>query len=180
MTLDPVVEITLRGSLALLFATAAGHKLREPERFLGTLEEYRLVPGTPTLSVALAVGILELGLAAGLVLPFSHPAALTAAAGVLAVYSGAIAINLARGRRHIDCGCAGAATLQPLSGGLLLRNAALIAAALFCLLPARSRPLVWIDVGTIAASVVVLSALYGATNRLLATWPELARLRRTA
>ena len=49
---------------------------------------------------------------------------------LLVLYSAAIAINLLRGRRDIECGCGGAATHVPLSGWLLARNAALMATAL--------------------------------------------------
>jgi len=49
---------------------------------------------------------------------------------LLVLYSSAIAINLVRGRRDIECGCGGAATHVPLSGWLLARNAALMATAL--------------------------------------------------
>ncbi len=180
MSLDPVIETMLRTSLALLFASAALHKLREPAPFARTLADYRVLPEPSVPIAAAALVIAELGLAIALLLPAARTPALLAALGLLSLYSAAIALNLARGRRHIDCGCAGPAARQSLSGGLVLRNAILIAAAGACLLPLRPRSLLWLDLATIAAAVVALSALYGAANRLLAGWPELSRLRRTA
>ena len=42
------------------------------------------------------------------------PHAAAAAALLLALYAGAIGVNLARGRRDIDCGCGGPASRQPI------------------------------------------------------------------
>ena len=62
-----------------------------------------------------------------------------ASAALFAAYTGAIAINLQRGRIHIDCGC-GMARLagrdQQLSWGLVVRNTLLMAAALVATMPA--------------------------------------------
>ena len=49
------------------------------------------------------------------------------AALLLCLYTGAIAVNLGRGRTAIDCGCGGQAT--PLSGWLLTRNGLLLCLA---------------------------------------------------
>jgi hypothetical protein len=46
---------------------------------------------------------------------------------ILGVYTVAMSVNLARGRRYIDCGCGDLPT--PLSGWLLLRNGLLMALA---------------------------------------------------
>ena len=86
--------------------------------------------------------------------------------GVAARYAGVMTINLLRGRRFIDCGCGGAT--QPLSVGLVLRNVVLAIAAITALVPAPARPLGWLDVVSMAAGVLVLGALYAATNQLLA------------
>jgi hypothetical protein len=47
------------------------------------------------------------------------------ALALFALYGAAITINLLRGRQHIDCGCGGDGT--PISWGLVLRNAVLLA-----------------------------------------------------
>ena len=87
-------------------------------------------------------------------------------AAMLLAYAGAMTINLVRGRRFIDCGCGGAT--QPLSVGLVMRNVVLAAAALIALVPAPARPLGWLDITSMIAGVLVLGALYAATNQLLA------------
>jgi hypothetical protein len=108
----------------------------------------------------------------GIVLPVTRSVALAGAIVLLALYGAAIAVNLRRGRREIDCGCGGPATRQPLSGWLLLRNAVLAAAAGAALLPIAPRELGTFDRFTIAAAIGVLYLLYVATNALLAHLPR--------
>src|SRR2546425_10159919 len=105
--MDPVIDFTLRTALALLCFVAAGHKLRDRDRFRATLAEYRLLPaGLVPLAAALVVAV-EVAAAGALLVPGARAAGLVAAAALLVLYGAAIAINLARGRRDIDCGCAG-------------------------------------------------------------------------
>src|SRR5437870_1480218 len=128
--MDPVIDLTLRTALALLFFVAAGHKLRDLDRFRATLAEYRLLPaGLVPLAAALVVAV-EVAAAGALLVPGARAAGLVVAAALLALYGAAIAINLARGRRDIDCGCAGPAVRRPITGALVARNAALAALAL--------------------------------------------------
>jgi hypothetical protein len=88
-------------------------------------------------------------------------------------------VNLARGRRDLGCGCGGPAARQPISGGLVARNAALATAALAGLLSTATRALVWIDALTVVGTVAALAALYAATNALIAQAPALARTGRS-
>ena len=60
--------------------------------------------------------------------PTRQPTAI-ASMTLLAIYTGAIASNLARGRREIDCGCFASSARVPLSPWLIARNLILIAAA---------------------------------------------------
>ncbi len=176
--MDPVVDVTLRAALALLLLAAAGHKLRDLPRFRATLADYRLLPHAIVPAAAGLVAGVELAIAAALlVLP--RPA-LVAAAALLAVYAVAIGINLARGRRHIDCGCAGPAARQTISGRLVARNVLLATSALAGLAPAHPRPLVWVDALTIVGSTAALAALYATLDRMLADAPALARVRGVA
>jgi hypothetical protein len=96
---------------------------------------------------------------------------------LLVLYAIAMAINLARGRRHIDCGCAGPAARRSISGRLVARNVILATLALVALVPVVPRQLLWIDGVTIAAATVALAACWAAMDRLLALEPGLARLR---
>ena len=164
--MDPAIDAVLRGSLALLFGIAARHKLRDVARFRATLAAYRLVPARLTAAAATFLPAAELAATAALVVPSTAPAGALVAAALLAVYTAAIAINLARGRRDIDCGCGG--QRQPLGERLVVRNAILLTAALVSLAPPRPRSLVWIDAVTVVGAIAGLAALYAATERMMA------------
>jgi len=170
--MDPVVDIVVRLGLGLLLASAALHKLRDLRRFTATLAEHRVLPTRLVEAMALVVPSLEVVLAVmllgALVVPALRVPGLAGAAGLLAVYAGVIAVNLARGRRHVDCGCAGPAGRQPISGWLVGRNALLVAAAVLAAAPLRDRPLGVVDVCTIVAATAALAALYASAERLLA------------
>lgn len=175
--MDPALDLVLRAALALLLVVAAAHKLLDFERFRSTLADYRLVPAALVPAAALVVVGVELLLAVGLGLPGLRRRGLQGAAAVLVLYAGAIGVNLARGRRHIDCGCLGAAAHQGLSWWLVGRNLALAAAALAAARPVQGRALVWVDVLTVTGALGALSALHTAFDRLVANAPALGRAR---
>lgn len=83
---------------------------------------------------------------------------------LLGLFSGAIAINLIRGRTDIDCGCFGPVLRQKLSGWLLLRNLALIVLAAAVALPEASRSIHPLDGVTIAFGAATLTMLYVSAN----------------
>src|SRR5262249_29428406 len=175
--MDPVIDMALRTALAGLFLAAALHKLRDLDRFRATLAEYDVLPPRLVPVGAIVLTGAELGLAVALAVPSLRTASLVAAAGVLSIYGGAMAVNLARGRRHIDCGCAGPAARRPISGVLVARNAVLAAAALGGLLPVSPRALSWVDGVTVLGATATLAALYAAFDRLLSLAPTRAMLR---
>jgi len=175
--MDPVIDTALRAGLSVLFLAAAVHKLRDLARFRATLAEYHLLSPRLVPLGAIVLVVTELGLAVTLVAPPLRRAALIAAAGLLSIYGGAMAVNLARGRRHIDCGCARPAARRPIGGVLVTRNAVLAAAALGGLLPVSPRSLSWVDGITVLGATATLAALYVAVDRLLALAPARALLR---
>ena len=175
MFIDPALRIALRLALAILFLSAATHKLRDFAGFRAALAGYELVPLRWLGAASWMVIALEASTAAALVFPEPGAAPALAGAGLLLAYTWAIAVNLRRGRR-IDCGCAGPAGTQPLSAGLVARNATLIAVALAAALPATSRSVVWLDAVTVIAIVATLSIVYAAVNTVLANAPWLAAL----
>ncbi len=124
--MEPLFGLLARLALAALFAAAGIGKLRDRRRFDGIVVDYRLLPPRLALRIAAPLPWVELALAAGL-LAGIRLASLGAAA-LLGLYGVAMAVNLARGRRLIDCGCGGQP--QRLSGWLVLRNALLGAVAL--------------------------------------------------
>lgn len=175
MTIDPVIAWTLRLALALLFSAAAWHKLRDLGRFEGTLRAYALLPAPATRLFSRTLPGAEIAIAIMLVHPASHLGGI-AAASLLLVYTAAIGINLARGRRAIDCGCFASSSATPLSNALVARNVALIAAACALLLPVSLRPLVWVDWLTLLTALFASSLLWAAGQRLAQTGPALHRL----
>jgi methylamine utilization protein MauE len=168
LSVDPAVHAALRVALALLLLAAAAHKLRDLAAFRSAVEGYALLPsGWLTGAAILLVGI-ELSIGISLILPGLGSVPAYAAAALLATYSGAIAINLQRGRRDIDCGCAGPAGRVSISRALVLRNGLLIAGALVAALPPTVRPTVWLDAVTVVASVGMLALLYVSAETALA------------
>lgn len=171
--MDVAVDLTLRTALALLFAVAAGHKLGDLRRFRATLDAYRLLPASLLSMVASGLPGVEAGVACALVVPRLRAAALLASAALLLVYAAAIGVNLARGRRDIDCGCAGPGVRRPIGEWLVARNVAVAAVALVACVPVASRPLTWVDAITVAGGVAVAAAAWSALGRLHALAPRL-------
>ncbi len=168
VSVDPVLLWALRGSLALLFLGASRHKLRDPIAFRASLANYRLLPERSLAWATPSIAGFELVLGVSLVLPGFDGVASLAAATLLFFYTGAIVVNLARGRHEIDCGCSAQGGRRPLSASLVWRNGVLIGAALVCVLPVAGRPLIWVDAVSIAASIAVLGLLYAAIDGSLA------------
>lgn len=176
-TIDPVLAWLLRGGLGLLFALAAWHKIRDATAFRAVLADYRLLPRAVVSPAAFALPAVEAGVAAGLFVPRLAHAAALAGAALLALYGGAMTINLVRGRRHIDCGCGGPAGRRALGFPLIARNALLATAAFASTLPVSERPLFWVDGFTLAAGLAASALLYAALDGLLAHAPRVALLR---
>jgi uncharacterized membrane protein len=170
--MDPAIQWTSCIVLAAVFASAGAGKLAEREAFAGVVHNYRLLPEALERPVAMMLPVLELLLAAGLLLGVTRPTAALGAALLLLVFAGAMAINLVRGRRNIDCGCFMTALRQRLSWGLVARNLLLVAVSLLLVQGAlATRPLVWFDVVTVAAAVSCLLLIYATLSRLLGTTP---------
>src|SRR5262249_49519685 len=174
--MDPVFDLIIRAALGLLFVVAAWHKLRAPRRFAATLGEYRLLPARFAPAAATCVLLAELGTVVALV-RWPRGGA-TAAGAPLAGYGSATAINLARGRRHIDCGCGGPAANREIGAWMVARNAVVAIAALAAaVLPMAAREMIWLDACTIVAATAMLAACWTATDHLVTLAPRFARLR---
>ena len=177
--MDPVLVWVLRLTLALLFAAAALHKLRAPVEFAATLDAYALLPASVVRPIAAGLGWIEAGVAALLLVPGLGTLPVAGGAALLLVYSGAIAINLARGRTDIDCGCLGPA-LSPaqrepsLSAWLLGRNALLLSACALLTVPEAARPWVWVDGLSAVAGAAGITLCWIAAHQLAAL-PALRR-----
>lgn len=172
MSVDPVVAGVLRAALALLILPAAWHKLRDLGAFRAALAEYELLPRAACAAAAPALAGAELATGALLLSPWARPWGFAAAAALLSLYSGAIAVNLWRGRRDIDCGCFGPARQARIGGALLARNGVWIAVAAAGGLPVAPRPLVWVDALTGVGTVVALGLVHASLDWLLAHAPR--------
>ena len=165
---DPAVDLLLRGALAALFASAALHKLRDGAAFRAVVHAYRLVPDA-VVAAAPAIAAGELAVAAALLLPSTRIAGAVGVVALLALYSVAIAVNLARGRRSIDCGCGPLGARQPISEWLLVRNGALVTVALLAMRAPAERALLWVDWLTIAGGVAAAACAWAAAHTLAGT-----------
>ncbi len=179
---------------AWLFLSAAVQKISDFPRFQATFAAYKLVPQPLGEVVAGSVVILEVVAAVVLLLVSLVPLLVPAVGSVLNIelgflslfatsllapvlilaYAVAMAINLFRGRRSIDCGCGG--TPMPLSKSLVVRNLVLgigLVWALLTIAGSGLEPGAESIVGGVALLVVLSSSLvlcfaYLIVNQLLA------------
>ncbi len=171
--LDPAVGSLITGALALLFAAAARHKLRDPTQFAAVFADYGLASWVSRLRLTWIVPLFELAIAAGLLIRATRTTAASAGALLLLGYAAAIGINLRAGRSAIACGCGGPDEGQPIAGWMLWRNCLLAAALGASVLPWSARALEWTDGVTIGFGLMALALLHASAERLLAqprTW----------
>jgi len=164
--LDPALGYIVVLSLVVLLGAAALHKLQAPNDFVQVLAAYRLLPGYVAPVAAQGLPLVELATGFALLLPGSRRVACIAAAGLLTIYGCAMAVNIGRGRRDIDCGCRLVSDRRPIATWMVIRNACLATAALSILLPWASRPLAAVDALTIAAGALSAALLYVSIDAL--------------
>lgn len=170
---DPALQTALRWALACLLLASSRHKLRDLRGFGAAVARYRILPERLAGVAAAAFAACEIGLGAALLVPGLAGVGGAGAAALLAAYTAAIVLNLARGRRHIDCGCAGPGAGRPLGEALVVRNVLLVTGALLCALPTSARAWVWLDALTALAGAALLALLYAAADGALANAPQL-------
>jgi len=166
LMIDPAIGALLAGAFALLFASAALHKLLHLAAFSEAFRAYAVVPpGLARLSGL--VPLLELTVGAALLASGSRVGGAAAGAALLVVYASAIAINLARGRRDLNCGCGGPNDQRPIAAWMVWRNLLLAGLLGVTLLPWVPRPLDASDALTIGAGTAVTALLYMSLDGLL-------------
>jgi uncharacterized membrane protein YphA (DoxX/SURF4 family) len=165
--LDPAIAMLIVACSALLFATAAIHKLRDLRRFDEIFSAYGLVPGRVRLRLSRAVPLLEVLVAAGLLLDVSRKLAASSAIALLVAYAIAIVINLARGRRDLACGCGGPDDRRPIAPWMVWRNILTASLLALVLLPWGSRPWVLTDLVTVVFGTITCALVYLCIERLL-------------
>jgi hypothetical protein len=162
---DPLLHSLVGCALAILFAAAALHKVRQAPRFQAQLAEYRLLPTVLVAPAGWILAVSEAAIALGLLWPDLRPYAGAAAAVLLVAYAGAIAVNLLRGRSYIDCGCGDTPVL--LSPWLLARNLVLATGAATLTLTTSDRVLSGADLAIALVSLPALLLAYRAVEQLL-------------
>lgn len=174
--LDPLVPAVAAAAFAVLFAAAAVHKLRDFGRFHAALEGYRLLPVQLTVPAAMLVIAVEAGIAVACLFPALRSGALVAGAALLAVYAGAMSVNLLRGRDRIDCGCLGFDRAERIEWWMVRRNLLIAAVAtVIAVLPSTQRPLGALDGLVVAFAVLTAALLYLAHATLASNRRHLAR-----
>jgi hypothetical protein len=156
-------------AVGLIFTQAAIAKLRHHAELAGVVANYRLLPEPLVAPIAAALPLVELALGLAL-LAGGLRLAVAPAALLLLVFAAAIAINLRRGRSHIDCGCGGPQLRQTLSWGLVGRNLALTALVSLRLLPAPAAS--GVDLATAiagGAALFLVTLLFNAIGTLCAS-----------
>ncbi len=165
MMLDPVLQHTLLGAFALLFAFAALEKWQAKALFAAQLGAYQLLPAALVTPASFLVMALEVITATLLLTTGNHYGCLLGISLLLA-YGGAITINLVRGRSHIDCGCLGSEG-EGISYHLVVRNLVLAGLLAIPLLPTADRAYLLLDYFSVIAGVIALSAAYLTINTLI-------------
>ncbi|HWZ62688.1 MAG TPA: MauE/DoxX family redox-associated membrane protein [Steroidobacteraceae bacterium] len=164
--LDPVLGVLIGACVALLFASAALHKLRDPARFREIVRAYRALPAGAE-RLAPLVPLTELAVAAGLLVAPLRPLAASLGVLVLLGYAAAIAVNLARGRGDLDCGCGAGPAARPIAPWMIGRNLILALLLMVTLAPWQLRPFAATDAVTVGAGLAVATLLYASLDRLL-------------
>ncbi len=167
--IDPLIAKIIATGFGLLWLGAAWHKLAAPTVFRGILKDYQLLPTVLLGLLSYLVPVIEAALGVSWLLGLATVKTSIISAVLLSSYALAIAINLLRGRVHIDCGCgfSSAATEHPLSWMLVVRNFVLIVISLLLLLPVGERVLGWSDYIVLATALLVTLLLQGAVSQLL-------------
>lgn len=164
--LDPAIGVLIIACCALLFASAALHKLRDRAHFTEVLRAYRVLP-EGAVALAPLVPLAELVVAAGLLPPAARPGAALGGAALLLAYAAAIAVNLRRGRRELACGCGGPDDARPIAPWMVVRNLVLALLLALTLLPWEARAWLPTDGLTVGAGSAVATLLYACLDRLL-------------
>jgi peroxiredoxin len=173
------VALAARLALGAVFALAAAGKLRAPGLTRDTLEDFGL-PRRAAGPGAWVLPLAELATAGLLLFDATAVVGAIAALALLAAFSAAIAVNLARGRRP-DCNCFGQVGSAPIGPATLARNAVLALLAVVVLAAGST------DAGATAlddlgdmdtATALALAALVVALATLaLGAWTALHLLR---
>ncbi len=162
-----LVGAMCRIGLAVILAQSAWHALRDVPAHAAALAGYRLLPPALVPAAAWVLPLLTVAAALLLIVPEDSAAGAALGAALMLLFTGAIWINLRRGRLHIDCGCGGAQG-QHISAGLVVRNVVLLAALAVASVASSHGTHDAAAVVCMAGGAASLGALYFTANQLIA------------
>lgn len=165
--LDPAFGYLIIFGIAFLLALAGSYKLRGLAQFTEVFAAYRVLPDAWGRRLAWLIPCVELAIAMALLPESSRRWAIMAAMGLLIAYASGMALNLARGRRELDCGCAAIGHRRSIAAWMAWRNLLLALALAIAALPWVSRPLNGFDVLTVMGGFAAAVMLYAAIDQLL-------------
>jgi len=143
---------------------------------------FQLLPHVLVAPFALALPLVEAAGALASLVPATRNAGASILVVLFLLFALALAINVARGRTDIDCGCNGFSsqgnTGAHAIGWLHVARTLLLAAlaALICV-PQSPRALVWIDYLSVFGATLFAVAAFFTLDGLLANRPKLNQLR---
>jgi hypothetical protein len=121
--------LAMRLCLALFLIPAAVRKLADHPRFIRGVIDYQLAPAAIGRTMGIALPWAELLLGISLLMGVAVPASGLATALLVGAFTGAIYLNLRRGR-EISCNCYQVLGTDTIGGAVLARNCLLVAMAL--------------------------------------------------
>lgn len=155
--------------IGLIFLFAGLSHWRHRALLPGVVANYRLLPYRLIGPAAMALPLVESATGLALLAGFG-PLPVLAAMLLLMLFAGAMAINILRGRGHIDCGCGHGALRHAIGWPLVARN--LILAALLLPAIALPGPLAATDMASALAAglaILLLSSLFQSLGALAAS-----------
>ncbi|MGI9062067.1 MAG: MauE/DoxX family redox-associated membrane protein [Ktedonobacteraceae bacterium] len=141
----PSMRLGIRILVGVVLLSVGVSKLMHPRRFRQAIQEYYILPSAldgrfaGSALFAFAIPLAELSAGLGLITGMWLIPSLFVALSLFVLFSGAILINLRRGRTDLSCHCAGVLGSHRISWWLLGRNAFFIAGLLVLLLTPPDR-----------------------------------------
>jgi len=111
-----------RWLLAAVFLTSAGGKLRDRRAFASIVMDYQILPKRWVRPFATVLPWVEGAVALMLLLGMGTKIGAALSGLLLFSFAFAVGLNLLRGRKDLNCGCAGARHKQKISGKILVQN----------------------------------------------------------
>tara|TARA_R110000787_G_scaffold52534_6_gene123648 strand:- start:11865 stop:12395 length:531 start_codon:yes stop_codon:yes gene_type:complete len=152
-----IIGLAASIGIGLILLLSGAEKLRHRSLLPGVIANYRLLPSTLVAPAALLLPVTELLIGCALVLGFTSLPVVLAMA-LLALFALAMAINITRGRSHIDCGCGRSQLRHSIGWPLVARNLVLAFLLAPRLWPAPT--LSAIDIGTAIAGGLAIALAY--------------------